>query len=89
MVGSQQICLYKSEGLVTVWRRTNTELDPKNMVVTEKHEDGSVMVWDCMASSGVGELVFIDGIIDKIAYKKIFEGNLKKIIRKQVLLSAG
>ena len=31
-----------------------------------------------MASSCVGELVFIDGIMDKIAYKKILEENLKK-----------
>ena len=34
------------------------------------------MIWGCMAASGVGNLVFIDGIIDKIKYKNILEKNL-------------
>ncbi|KAH8344912.1 hypothetical protein KR067_010610, partial [Drosophila pandora] len=29
-----------------------------------KHGGGNVMVWACMSASGVGNLVFIDGIMD-------------------------
>lgn len=34
------------------------------------------MVWRCMAASGVGKLVFIDGKMDRFAYKNIIAQNL-------------
>ena len=40
------------------------------------------MVWGCIASSGVEELVFIDGSTDKVIYKNILQENLKKSARK-------
>lgn len=36
------------------------------------------MVWGYMAASGVGELVFIEGNMDKCGYLYILQGNLKK-----------
>ncbi|GFV57533.1 transposable element Tcb1 transposase [Trichonephila clavipes] len=59
---------FGSDGRRTVWRKSNTVLDPKNLRPTVKHGGGSVMVWGCMASNGVGNLVFIDGIMDHKLY---------------------
>ncbi len=34
------------------------------MVPTVKHGSGSVLMWGCMSAAGVGELHFIDGIMN-------------------------
>ncbi len=34
------------------------------MVPTMKYGGGSVLMWGCMSAAGVGELHFIDGIIN-------------------------
>ncbi|GFY02585.1 transposable element Tcb2 transposase [Trichonephila clavipes] len=39
---------------------------------------GSVLVWGCMSAGGVGELVIIDGIMDKMVYFEILKNNLQK-----------
>lgn len=36
------------------------------------------MVWGCISSKEVGELVFIDAIMDKNRYLDILKQNLKK-----------
>ncbi|GFW46653.1 transposable element Tcb1 transposase [Trichonephila clavipes] len=71
-----------SDGRRTVWRKPNTALDPKNLRPTVKHGGGSVMVWGCMASNGVGNLVFIDGIMDHKLYIDILNNNLKESAKK-------
>lgn len=43
---------------------------------TVKHGGGHVMVWGCMSSAGVGNLVFIDSTMDKKQYLKILQDNL-------------
>ncbi|GFU42817.1 transposable element Tcb1 transposase [Trichonephila clavipes] len=70
--------IFGSYGRRTVWRKPNTALDPKNLRSTVKHGVGSVMVWGHMASNGVGNLVFIDGIIDPKLYIDILNNNLKE-----------
>ncbi|GFU69957.1 transposable element Tcb1 transposase [Trichonephila clavipes] len=65
----------------TVWRKPNTALDPKNLRPTVKHGGGSVIVWGCMASNGVGNLVFMDGIMDHKLYIDI-NNNLKESAKK-------
>ncbi|GFS96774.1 transposable element Tc1 transposase [Trichonephila clavipes] len=72
--------IFGSDGRRTVWRKPNTVLDPKNLRPTVKH-GGSVMVWGCMASNGVGNLVFIDGIMDDKLYIYI-HNNLKESVKK-------
>ncbi|CAK9824990.1 Transposable element Tc1 transposase [Anthophora retusa] len=42
---------------------------------TVKHGGGSVMVWGCFGSTSVGDLVKIDGILNKERYKGILETN--------------
>lgn len=40
------------------------------------------MVWGCMAASGVGNLHFIDGIMNKHVYLNILKTNLKESVKK-------
>lgn len=74
--------IFKCDGRVRVWRRPNTEFDPSNVQQTVKHGGGGVLVWGCMASAGVGELVFIDSIMDKHIYLDILKNNLAKSAEK-------
>ncbi|GFS92603.1 transposable element Tc1 transposase [Trichonephila clavipes] len=70
--------IFGSDGRRMVWRKPNTSHHPKHTIPTVKHGGGSVMVWGCMAASGVGKLVFIDGIMHKMAYLNILQNNLKE-----------
>ncbi|GFY30457.1 transposable element Tcb2 transposase [Trichonephila clavipes] len=70
--------IFGSDGRRMVWRKPNTSHHPKHTISTVKHGGGSVMVWGCMAASGVGKLVFIDGIMHKMAYLNILQNNLKE-----------
>lgn len=63
-------------------RKRNTELEEKNLISTVMHGGGGVMVWGCMAASGVGELVFIEGNMDKYMYMNILKENVKKSAEK-------
>ncbi|GFX65192.1 transposable element Tcb2 transposase [Trichonephila clavipes] len=76
--GESKFNLYSSDGQYKVWRQVGEELDPKNTIKTVKNGSGSVLVWGCMSARGVGELVFIDGIMDKMVYLKILKNNLQK-----------
>ncbi|GFT60376.1 transposable element Tcb1 transposase [Trichonephila clavipes] len=74
--------IFRSDGRRTVWRKPNTALDPKNLHPTVKHGGVSVMVWGHMASTGVGNLVFIDGIRNHKLYIDILNNNLKESAKK-------
>ena len=43
-----------------------------------KHGGGSVMVWEYMASAGVGSLVVIKGSLNSLKYVDILNNNLQK-----------
>ncbi|GBM36193.1 Transposable element Tc1 transposase [Araneus ventricosus] len=60
-----------------VWRRKNEELNPKNLVGTVKYGGGGILVCGCMTASGLGNLVFIDGIMNHALYLNILRDNLK------------
>jgi len=74
--------VFGSDGRSFVWRQANTEMEVKNLRVTVKHGGGSIMIWGCMAAGGTGNLVFIDGIMDKYKYLDILKQNLKESARK-------
>lgn len=74
--------LFGSDGKAFVWRKPNTELDPKNLRGTVKHGGGHVMVWGCMSSAGVGNLVFIDDTMDKTVYLNLLKSNLLQSAEK-------
>lgn len=78
--------IFGSDGQHYVWRKCNTALQIQNMIATVKHGGGSVMVWGCMAANGTGNLVFIDGIMDKYKYLNILKQNLKQSAIKLNLL---
>lgn len=69
--------LFGCDGKVLVYRKPNTELEERNMVPTVKHGGGGVLVWGCMAASGVGNLVFINGLMDHIYYINLLKENLR------------
>uniref|UniRef100_T1HWL8 Dimer_Tnp_hAT domain-containing protein n=1 Tax=Rhodnius prolixus TaxID=13249 RepID=T1HWL8_RHOPR len=80
-----------SDGRVMGWRKANAELEKKNLQPTLKGfkapplgGGGSVMVWGWMSASGFGELVFIDGMMDKIVYSNILKNNLEKVPKNWV-----
>lgn len=74
--------IFGSDGQTYVWRKPNTELQNKNLKPTVKHGGGSVMVWACMSSSGVGNLQFIENTMDKNMYLDILKANLLQSAEK-------
>ena len=74
--------LFRSDGQSYIWRKPNEELKEKNLKATVKHGGGSVLVWACMSSSGVGELCIIDGIMDQTKYLSILKQNLVPSLEK-------
>lgn len=65
-----------SDGNTYVRRQPNAELQPQNLRGTVEHGGGHVMVWGCMSASGVGNLTFIEGNMDRKMYLKILQDNL-------------
>lgn len=49
---------------------------------TAKHGGGGVIVRGCMASPGVGKLVFIDRIIDKMVSLDILKNNFRARVQR-------
>lgn len=77
-----KINLFGSDGHQKVWRRSGEALQSKNLRPTVKHGGGSVLLWGSMAADGVGNLEFIDGIMNADAYVGILERNMKSSARK-------
>jgi len=70
--------IFRSDIRQNEWRKPKTALDKINLAPTVKHGGGKVMVWGCMSSAGVGQLVLIEGIMDKTYYLNILRDNIKK-----------
>lgn len=68
-----------------IWRSKNSAFEEKNVTGTVKHGGGSVMVWGCMAASGVGNLVFIENTMNKEGYLAILKENLAPSVDKLML----
>lgn len=69
--------IFGPDGRCKVWRKANTELELKNMCGTIKHGGGNIMVWGCMSAAGVGDLHFVDGIMDQYQYINILKEHLR------------
>ncbi|GBN96232.1 Transposable element Tcb1 transposase [Araneus ventricosus] len=66
--------------------KPNSELEMKILTPSVKHGGGSQMVLGCMSAVGVGNLHFIDGIMDKYMYLDILKQNLKQSAEKMGVL---
>ncbi|GBN31433.1 Transposable element Tc1 transposase, partial [Araneus ventricosus] len=75
--------VFGSDGKQMVWRKPNSELEMKNLTTSIKHGGGSQMVWGCMSAVGVGNLHFIDGMMDKYMYLDILKQNSKQSAEKK------
>ena len=59
-----------------MWKEPKKWFDQKFIKSTVKYGKGSVMLWGCFSSKGVGNLIFIDDIMDKFLYLDILRDNL-------------
>ena len=57
--------LFGAKNRSKIWRRKCEPFKDQNLIKTVKHGGGSVMVWGCMASSGVAKLVYIESTMRK------------------------
>ena len=59
-----KINVFGTNSFKTVCLRNGEKYKEKCMVTTVTHGGGSVLMWGCMSATGVGELHFIDGIMN-------------------------
>ncbi len=81
-----KINVFGTDGFKTVWRRKGEEYKEKCMVPTVKHGGGSVLMWGCMSAAGVGELHFIDGIMNSQMYCSILKEKMLPSLRALVVV---
>ncbi len=55
------------------------------MVPTVKRGGGSVLMWGCMSAAGVGELHFIDGIMNSQMYCSILKEKMLPSLRDHIM----
>ena len=60
-----------------VWRKINSEYNPKNTIPTVKHGGGNLMLWECFSAKGTGQLHCIEGRMNVAMYQEILDDNLK------------
>ena len=53
-----------------------------NLLPTVKFGGGSVMLWGCVASTGTGNLVKVEGRMDSTQYQQILGNNVQDSFRK-------
>ena len=70
---------------VRVWRKRNTEYNPKNTIPTVKHGGGNLMLMEvetlCFSAKGTGRLHRIEGRMNGAMYREIFGDNLLPSVR--------
>ncbi len=76
-----KINVFGTDSFKTVWHRKGEEYKGKCMVPTVKHGGGSVLMWGCMSAAGVGELHFIDGIMNSQMYCSILKEKMLPSLR--------
>ncbi len=81
-----KINVFGTDGFKTVWRRKGEEYKENCMVPTVKHGGGSVLMWGCMSAAGVGELHFIDGIMNSQMYCSILKEKMLPSLRALVVV---
>ena len=67
--------IFSSKKQQRVWRKPCDALLDRNLKRTVKHEGGSLMVWRCFFSNGLGRLVNIEGKMTGQIYVDLFSKN--------------
>lgn len=65
--------MFGTPGVTYVRRRAGEEYNPECVVPTVKHGGGSIMIWGCMAASGVGQMVLCEGRMNSQKYIEVLE----------------
>ena len=69
--------IFGSDGRQYCWKKPDAPLSAAHVQPTVKHGGGSIMVWGCLTSKGVGNLCRIDGGLDAELYCRILEEDWK------------
>lgn len=72
--------IFGYNGKQKVWKKPSTAKAIENLLSAVKHHAWAVIVWICMSTSGVGNLVFIDIKMDRHACLKLLKANLKSAV---------
>ena len=75
-----KICLHGSDGRDRVLRKDGEPIRDHHITPTRKFCGGSIMIWGCMLSSGVGFMCRIDTSVNAEVYEKILDDELMKTI---------
>jgi hypothetical protein len=68
--------LFGSDGIEWCWRRPGECLDPQFMKDMVKHSGGNVTVWGMIMAQGVGQIIWIEGNLNKELYCEILEDDV-------------
>ena len=74
-----------SDGKRWTWRESGKPLKPHQVNKTVKFGGGSLMMWGCILSKGVGRFCRIDGTMNASVYKSILEDKMFGTIKDQKL----
>lgn len=65
-----------SDGRVWGYKHPGAGLEPRNIIGKVKFGGGSIMLWGCMAISGVGKMCQVEGRMDAKQYISMLDQNL-------------
>ena len=76
--------IFGSDGKQYYWKRPEEPLNHFHVKPTVKFGGGSVMIWGCFTSRGVGGFCRIDGMMDAKLYQQILHEDLMNTIKVRV-----
>lgn len=65
-----------SDGREWVWAVPGSRQTKREIIPTVKGNGGSLMIWGCITTHGVGRMCQIEGIMDKVQYTRIMDQHL-------------
>lgn len=71
---------FGSDGRSWCWKRDGERAQARHIKQTVKHGGGSIMIWGCMTSNGVGHMCKITGTMDQYLYRSILEDEFMQTI---------